>query len=213
MSLLGHRYYDTGTGRFVTRDSLGYAGGINLYAYCNNDPINDSDPLGFCGEGRDGWNTAADFFGGFGHIASFGLTDWINDQSGANSVVNSDSAVYKLGEGAAVVNGLFLGGASSLNAGSRAVFYSGRGALQAARAGKGAGLLLEDTLGGKALNALDSRLPNGLPLGVWKAASAIFALNTKGSVTAFLRNPSAQSIYSTIERPILYNLNKIIFLK
>ena len=74
LSLLGHRYYDPGTGRFVTRDPMGYAGGADLYAYCGNNPINDSDPLGFCG-GKDGWNTAADFFGGFGHIASFGLTD------------------------------------------------------------------------------------------------------------------------------------------
>jgi uncharacterized protein RhaS with RHS repeats len=32
--------------RWLTRDPLGYDGGINLYAYCNNNPIMGTDPLG-----------------------------------------------------------------------------------------------------------------------------------------------------------------------
>jgi RHS repeat-associated protein len=45
--LLGHRYYDAGTGRFVTRDPIGYGGGINLYGLAGNNPVNRSDPSGF----------------------------------------------------------------------------------------------------------------------------------------------------------------------
>jgi len=41
-----HRYYDPQTGRYLTPDPIGLAGGINLYPYVDNDPINASDPLG-----------------------------------------------------------------------------------------------------------------------------------------------------------------------
>jgi len=40
------RYYDPSAGRFMTRDPIGFAGGINLYTYCGNNPVNAIDPLG-----------------------------------------------------------------------------------------------------------------------------------------------------------------------
>jgi RHS repeat-associated protein len=40
------RWYDADLGRFVSEDPIGLNGGINTYAYANNDPINLRDPSG-----------------------------------------------------------------------------------------------------------------------------------------------------------------------
>jgi RHS repeat-associated protein len=40
------RYYNPGIGKFIQADPLRYGAGLNLYDYCNNDPINHSDPTG-----------------------------------------------------------------------------------------------------------------------------------------------------------------------
>ncbi len=47
--LMTHRFYDPQVGRFLTRDPMGHAGGVNLYAYTQNDPVNFADPLGLWG--------------------------------------------------------------------------------------------------------------------------------------------------------------------
>jgi uncharacterized protein RhaS with RHS repeats len=38
--------YDPQQGRFITEDPVGFAGGTNLYAYVNNNPISRTDPQG-----------------------------------------------------------------------------------------------------------------------------------------------------------------------
>ena len=45
------RYYDPEVGRFISADDVSYLDpesifGLNLYAYCNNDPVNYVDPSG-----------------------------------------------------------------------------------------------------------------------------------------------------------------------
>jgi|GEM_PF-2149009 len=44
--LMGYRVYSPKAGRFLTRDPIGYEGGINLYAYCENNPVMKNDPEG-----------------------------------------------------------------------------------------------------------------------------------------------------------------------
>jgi RHS repeat-associated protein len=45
LQLLTYRYYDPG-GRFFTRDPIGYRGGVNLYGYSANRPVDFVDPAG-----------------------------------------------------------------------------------------------------------------------------------------------------------------------
>jgi RHS repeat-associated protein len=47
LKLLGHRYYDSTTGRFLSRDPIG--SGRNWYSYCSNQPIRYADPSGLRG--------------------------------------------------------------------------------------------------------------------------------------------------------------------
>ncbi|PRE28614.1 hypothetical protein C6P79_09670 [Burkholderia multivorans] len=49
-----HRYYDPGTGRFVSKDPIGLAGGLNVYQYAPN-PVEWIDPLGLARSGQ--WAT------------------------------------------------------------------------------------------------------------------------------------------------------------
>jgi len=43
------RYYDPMEGRFISKDPIGFRGGINLYGYVGANPINFKDPRGEVG--------------------------------------------------------------------------------------------------------------------------------------------------------------------
>jgi len=71
LKLLGHRYYDPSTGRFLTRDPI--KDGRNWFAYCENNPLNNVDPTGL-------WIET------FLDAVSFGssVVDFVKDPSVAN---------------------------------------------------------------------------------------------------------------------------------
>ncbi len=49
LQCLSWRYYDPAAGRFLTRDPISYAGGVNLYSYVGNGPVDGWDPRGLFG--------------------------------------------------------------------------------------------------------------------------------------------------------------------
>ncbi|MBL8040005.1 MAG: RHS repeat-associated core domain-containing protein, partial [Chthonomonas sp.] len=76
-----HRYYDPANGRWVTRDPIGFDGGLNIYSYCGSSPAAYMDSTGelrigayeFTWEGfKDAMKTVGSAFANAG---SFGLGD------------------------------------------------------------------------------------------------------------------------------------------
>ena len=115
------RYYDPGTGRFLNRDPLSYAGGMNLYGYCGNGPLAGTDPLGL---DDDPFNNATGFFAGMGNTLTGGLTQGISNAIGqglglgnTDDMVDRCSSWYTGGQIAGAGLGLAMGDGEGVEAG------------------------------------------------------------------------------------------------
>jgi RHS repeat-associated protein len=62
ISMFRNRAYDSRTGRWLQEDPIGVAGGLNLYQFNGNNPINFSDPFGLCPGGAKDGTICIDFF-------------------------------------------------------------------------------------------------------------------------------------------------------
>ena len=54
-----NRYYDPGLATFINRDPIGHQGGMNLYEYCGDNPINRTDASGLQYPGYQGIESMA----------------------------------------------------------------------------------------------------------------------------------------------------------
>ena len=61
---MGYRDFYPKGGVFLSRDPIGYAGGMSLSTLCQGDPVNQVDPLGLDQYGPGYWSQAWSFFKG-----------------------------------------------------------------------------------------------------------------------------------------------------
>jgi RHS repeat-associated protein len=113
-----HRYYDPKTGRYITPDPIGLAGGINPYVYVLNDPVNLVDPLGLY-DMLDFGGDALSFTAGLGNAVALGGSTWI-----ANQFLNSDDAAV-LGRTKRCSGAFKAGEWASLGLGAGRLAYAG----------------------------------------------------------------------------------------
>jgi hypothetical protein len=113
-----HRIYDPSTGRYISADPIGLAGGINLYAYVLGDPVNWVDPWGLYSM-MDFGGDALSFTAGLGNAVTFGGSTWIAKQF----MSDEDAAIL---EKAKRCSGAFKGGEwASLGLGAGRLAYAG----------------------------------------------------------------------------------------
>lgn len=138
--MVGHRYYNPEWGRWLSPDDIEYLdsqsiNGLNLYAYCGNDPVNKYDPTGHFAisigfligsiligaavgagisgvsayaEGERGWDLVWDIVGGAVFGAAIGATAALGGAAGLGAVAGSAVTGANISMGAAL--GLSIGG-------------------------------------------------------------------------------------------------------
>lgn len=113
------RAYSTGLGRFLQPDPIGYEGGINLYAYVGNDPLNLLDPYGLkvldnVQLGLLGLSFCPSICGSAFSLLDAGISGFRGDYFGAS--VSTAAAVAGTVSSAGAVKAIALGGIAAADA-------------------------------------------------------------------------------------------------
>lgn len=199
------RYYDPETCRFISQDDISFLApnhitGLNLFAYCNNNPIND-----------------VDFNGNIGFLAALGIAILIGAAIGATTGAVMGGAAYAIdhtsdfswqGFGAAVaggaVSGLITGGVagamSIIGGPATGVFvaYTLAGAV-----GGFAGSMVESAINGKDLLSIEV-IGTAVVDATWGAIGGAIGGLMQGSITPI--RAVAQQSGNTLQ----YELGRVV---
>ena len=102
------RYYEPETGRYISPDPIGLAGGLNTYLYATANPLTYADPYGLfelpvLSQGF------VDFSAGLGDMLLLGFGDELRNVAGIEGV-NRCSDAYSAGKWAGIATGSAFGG-------------------------------------------------------------------------------------------------------
>ena len=100
------RNCDPETGTFISKDPIGLNGGVNMYGYCGNNPVNLVDPMGMAGGylprsiGDIGENMLTAILGGgtkraFNTSDGWRFVDFVTQYSTDQEIANESKVGYQ----------------------------------------------------------------------------------------------------------------------
>jgi len=140
------RFYDPSLGRFISSDPKGYAAGLNLYTYTQNNPLTFRDPEGtdvYWGGSGGGWFGYSGGNGGSGGSHSSGYRNAVyqnqsKQSSGSSGAYRSSEVTNKV---SISINGSSAQSSKSFagSGGAGSYYYSGGGVGSGSGGGGGGG--------------------------------------------------------------------------
>ncbi len=212
------RYYDPDTGRFISQDEIDFIlpnhlTGLNLYAYCNNNPVMYSDP-----SGNSAWSEFWNSTGGkiLGTVLVVGavvaLTVATAGVGGAVAAALGGGTLAAVAGGAvggAISGAIFSAGISTISQGLNNGYSSidigkvGVDTLMGAVSGAITGATF--AAAGRALGLLGKTKWAQRPLNNWSRDSKNYMFGSKSGNFTFVRNGHKFRLESSIQHGLHYH--------